>query len=1038
MKKRKVLFLLPVAALILSGCSLQEGLEGIKGFIGTNFYGPAKSLIQSFLGNEEQKKEEKKDEEKQDQQGGGEKQDEDQQGGGEQGGGGGGTTTSDPREKYGTTHEGTEADPLTGADAVLIGGQLEESSSSNYLPTQESYYIKGEVQELEEEFDPQFGNYSFSIEEGFVGWRLKYGPSYQAFSEGDIAIGDTVTLYAPIMNFHGTSETKGGYVTRVEKPAIDAELVGVEITGEPQTAYVEGSAYNHDGLKLIASYDNNETQDVTLQAEWSINPATATLGDTEITITASFGKMSDDLVVNVTVTQKGSAEHQGTVDDPYTPTDILSLFADLNQDETSEEGVYLQGTIAAEPAPAVSKNRGNFWVSDGASSLYVYGANGLTNQADVTLDDLPVGGSVVVSGAVKNYKGSLQLSFVDGKGQCQLISVEEPTFPVESVELSEEHIDLEVGGFKALTATVSPAKANQEVDWSISQTSTVVSYAEGKVSALAVGEATITATSVEDPTKSDSCTVTVTEATKGELLNILFAGEVEKTAYNEDEAYSAEGLKVMAHYEKGEDEDVTDTATITLSKDTATLGDTSFVVTASYPGVETIEKEVTVTVAEVNQFVEAYNAALAISSGETAQFTFKGVIAAKRQDNEWYIQHNGYGIEYYANNADFAVGKQVKVKATLQNFKGLPETKTITSAEVIGDGVMPTPVELASGADVEAANLGVLANVTGIAKADWSDYAASANKTLTLVGSDDQDIAVYFKSGLFSANEDALKAVKAGDTVTFTNVETSIFNTRQLLFVVGSDVQVTPAPAKTIASVTSVTGPEEVALNTTISTNDVTVVVEYSDGSSGNATITAVTCDTSSAGEVQADVTIEGWDQTLHFTTNVKADVVVQPYSQNFGSNNNSGYMNSSNTAYASLYDVTLNGIDWKIPGNQNLAYGLKIGGKLSAETTRSLITQTAFSNPITSVVVTTGTKDSAITVTNCAMKVYATKANAAAGTNMVEEVTASYVDAGTITFAIPTNSNWSGIYFALAFSMTSSAASQNKGMVITNITVNF
>ena len=772
MKKRKVLFLLPVAALILSGCSLQEGLEGIKGFIGTNFYGPAKSLIQSFLGNEEQKKEEKKDEEKQDQQGGGEKQDEDQQGGGEQGGGGGGTTTSDPREKYGTTHEGTEADPLTGADAVLIGGQLEESSSSNYLPTQESYYIKGEVQELEEEFDPQFGNYSFSIEEGFVGWRLKYGPSYQAFSEGDIAIGDTVTLYAPIMNFHGTSETKGGYVTRVEKPAIDAELVGVEITGEPQTAYVEGSAYNHDGLKLIASYDNNETQDVTLQAEWSINPATATLGDTEITITASFGKMSDDLVVNVTVTQKGSAEHQGTVDDPYTPTDILSLFADLNQDETSEEGVYLQGTIAAEPAPAVSKNRGNFWVSDGASSLYVYGANGLTNQADVTLDDLPVGGSVVVSGAVKNYKGSLQLCFVSGKGECQLISVEEPVISVESVELSVDHLDLEVGGQALLSASVTPSNASQELNWATTDAS-VATYADGKVTAVGVGSATITATSVADPTKSDSCTVTVTAATK-QLTGVTLSG-TPKTEYDEEEAYTHEGLVLTANYSDQSSEDVSALAEWTLSKETAEYGDTALTITATY-GEFSDHMDVSVTVAikhgsQSHPYTVAEARAAVDNGGDITGVYAEGYVSKiVTPYNSGFGNvsfdisadglHEGDQLQGYrttvASADDVAVGDKVVLKGNLKKYN---DTYEFDAGNTIESRVQPTATlsvvvsgtasttEYAPGASYSYEGLVAIATLDNGAKADVSSEASwSINPATATLGDTEIEVTATYNN----------------------------------------------------------------------------------------------------------------------------------------------------------------------------------------------------------------------------------------------------------------------------------------------------
>ena len=63
MKKRKILFLLPVAALILSGCTFQEGWETVSGFFTNNVYEPVKGWVENLLGiKHEEKKEEKKEE----------------------------------------------------------------------------------------------------------------------------------------------------------------------------------------------------------------------------------------------------------------------------------------------------------------------------------------------------------------------------------------------------------------------------------------------------------------------------------------------------------------------------------------------------------------------------------------------------------------------------------------------------------------------------------------------------------------------------------------------------------------------------------------------------------------------------------------------------------------------------------------------------------------------------------------------------------------------------------------------------------------
>ena len=280
----------------------------------------------------------------------------------------------------------------------------------------------------------------------------------------------------------------------------------------------------------------------------------------------------------------------------------------------------------------------------------------------------------------------------------------------------------------------------------------------------------------------------------------------------------------------------------------------------------------TINVVETsNSMAAPYAAALAAGSSETAEFTFDGVIVAKRGDNEWFIQNGEYGIEYYAANTDFAVGKHVQVVSTLQNYKGLPETKTIKSGTVLGDGELPNPVVIDSKAALDSANFNLLATVTGTAKEDWSSYSGSSNKTLTLETSDG-DIPVYLKSGFFNTMESSIQAVKAGDTVTFGNVVTSIFTSRQMVACYGLTISVDAAPAKTISSATA-TGPSSaVAVGYTFQNSDVSVTVEYAEGGSGVGVVTSVTADTSVAGEnLTGSVTIEGWAEPVEFTYSVSS-----------------------------------------------------------------------------------------------------------------------------------------------------------------------
>ena len=65
---------------------------------------------------------------------------------------------------------------------------------------------------------------------------------------------------------------------------------------------------------------------------------------------------------------------------------------------------------------------------------------------------------------------------------------------VEKVELNKSSLTLEIGGEETLTATVTPATAtNKTVSWSVAPAG-IVTVTDGKVKALAAGDAVVTAT----------------------------------------------------------------------------------------------------------------------------------------------------------------------------------------------------------------------------------------------------------------------------------------------------------------------------------------------------------------------------------------------------------------------------------------------------------------------------------------------------------------------------------------------------------------
>ena len=691
MKKRKILYLFPLAALVLSGCTFQEGWEIAKNWTNDTVLTPVVDFFKGIFGIED-KKDDKKDEKPS---GEDQKPDEGGDQGGDHGGEGGGG------EGQQTEHAGTLEDPLTGADAVAIADGLEAGGV-----TPDFYYVKGEVTQFQEEFNPQYGNYSFMIKGGFIGWRLKYGENKAKFGENDIEIGDTVLMYVTIQAYgeDKLAESKDGYVVSVEKKAIDAELLEVQIQGTPKTSYIAGEKYTTEGLKLMGTFDNGEEIDVSVRATWEISKETAEVGDTSITITAGYLNCSNSISVDVEVIDGSTTQHAGTEADPYTGADAVIVANGLAANEATEGSFYIKGVVQSF--------RENFNATYGNYSFEI--ENGfvgwrLKNGPDFALfseGDLEIGDTVTMYAQIQAYGNDRTPETKGG----YIVSIVKPAVAVEQVVLTDESLSLEVGQQTALSASVLPAKASQEVTWDIGQTTQVVSFENGMVVALAEGEAIITATSVADPTVSASCAVTVTAATKN-LTDIALTGSPTKLAYYHGEAFDPAGLKVIAHYSNADDEDVTANATIVADKANAEYGDTSIGFTASYGGESAYETfQITVeykkgseqlpyTVAEARDAID--------NNGDKTGVYATGIVSeivtafsSQHKNVSFNISADGTKtadqLQAYrcvaASEDDVAVGDTVTIKGNLKKYN---TTYEFDSGCTIEDRVQPTVVSVA-------------------------------------------------------------------------------------------------------------------------------------------------------------------------------------------------------------------------------------------------------------------------------------------------------------------------------------------------------
>ena len=113
--------------------------------------------------------------------------------------------------------------------------------------------------------------------------------------------------------------------------------------------------------------------------------------------------------------------------------------------------------------------------------------------------------------ALKTGRATITVKTEDGgkTATCE-VTVNTKTVPVTSVSLDKTSVELIEGDVITLTATINPSNAsNKNVTWSSSNPS-VATVSNGKVTALKVGNATITV-KTEDGDRIATCEVTVAE-----------------------------------------------------------------------------------------------------------------------------------------------------------------------------------------------------------------------------------------------------------------------------------------------------------------------------------------------------------------------------------------------------------------------------------------------------------------------------------------------------------------------------------------------
>ena len=270
----------------------------------------------------------------------------------------------------------------------------------------------------------------------------------------------------------------------------------------------------------------------------------------EATITATAGKATATCIVKVTNPVKkvtldkdslfllvdGTAKLTATVDPADADEKTVTWESDDETVATVEDGVVTavgKGTATITAKAGDKTATCEVTVAAPAKNIYIEDITILVgDEKTVVITVDPEGANIsnikyassdesiftVTDGKIKGVsagKATLTVTAAnDGNGKLTAectVTVTDQVIAATDIKLSDTVVELEVDGTKTIGATLTPADSTDKITWTSSD-ETVVSVDEtGKITALKVGEATITAKANE--TVSAQCKVTVVAKT---------------------------------------------------------------------------------------------------------------------------------------------------------------------------------------------------------------------------------------------------------------------------------------------------------------------------------------------------------------------------------------------------------------------------------------------------------------------------------------------------------------------------------------------
>ena len=227
-----------------------------------------------------------------------------------------------------------------------------------------------------------------------------------------------------------------------------------------------------------------------------------------MTITATAGEFSDTAAFEVT------NEHGTLSTDPLTVQEAIAKGNALEAGAKTAKQYYVKGTVYQIDDNSLSKsyNNATFWLyaGEGVKGFEGYRLKPLASVPQADYANFAVGCEVMIVCQITNYVKD-GVSTIENSGG-NIVSITANSADPTAIDLDSDTLELGVGGTSTLKASLVPAYATGELVWSSSDETIATVDQTGKVTAVAVGDAVITA-KFSDEVKA-TCAVSV----KGDVV----------------------------------------------------------------------------------------------------------------------------------------------------------------------------------------------------------------------------------------------------------------------------------------------------------------------------------------------------------------------------------------------------------------------------------------------------------------------------------------------------------------------------------------